>query len=183
MSRGRWPRIARLKEGFRHAFSMQSAHGPLTEAVPKDRKYKMYIEAMCQIKDDKGQWVRWADVRMLRRMVRDSWHRSYTPERTVGHWHYVRRSELEYIVPYIHNADFIFNGSLPYELAVHKKYLWPHMDTIYNMYKNEPKRHDAMIRARRVYNLLNSVLALDDDSCVPGKSLMREYIGGSEYEY
>jgi uridine kinase len=127
--------------------------------------------------------VRWADLRMLRRMVRDSWHRSYSPERTVGHWHYVRRSELEYIVPYIHQADFIFNGSLPYELAILKKYLGPFMDDIWSAYQNEPKRHDAMIRARRVYDLLQSVYALEDDSCVPKKSLMREYIGGSDYEY
>lgn len=163
--------------------SLHGLYGALTASVPAERKYRMYIEAMCQIRDTNGEWVRWADLRMLRRMVRDSWHRSYSPERTVGHWHYVRRSELEYIVPYIHQADFIFNGSLPYELAVLKKYLGPQMTAIFNAFQHEPKRHDAMIRARRVYNLLNSVTALDDDTVVPRRSLMREYIGGSEYTY
>ena len=35
MSRARWPRIARLTKGLRHAFALEGPHGPLTEA---DRK-------------------------------------------------------------------------------------------------------------------------------------------------
>jgi uridine kinase len=163
--------------------SLHGLYGPLTESIPPAQKYKMYIEAMCQTKTVEGEFVRWADLRMLRRMARDSWHRSYTPVRTVGHWHYVRRSELEHIVPYIHEADFIFNGSLPYELPVLKKYLWKYMDEILVAYREDPKRHDADIRARRVYNLLQSVSGLEDDSVVPENSLMREYIGGSIYKY
>ena len=57
------------------------------------------------------------------------------------------------------------------------------MDQIYNAYKNNPKRYDAAIRARRVYELLNNVTAIDDDGIIPRDSLMREYIGGSIYEY
>ncbi len=173
-----------LEEG--QILILDSLHGlyePMTQSVPDSLKFKMYIEAMCQIKDSSGEFVRWADLRMLRRMVRDSWHRSYSPVMTVGHWHYVRRSEMQYIVPFIHTANFIFNGSLPYELCVHKKYLWKYMDEIYSAYANQPRRYDAAIRARRVYNLLNAVTPIDDDSYVPKDSLMREYIGGSIYEY
>jgi len=169
-----------------HILLIDSLHGlfkPMTQSVPEELKYRMYIEALCQIKDPNGEFVRWADLRMLRRMVRDSWARSYSPEMTVGHWHYVRSSELQNIVPYIHEADFIFNGSLPYELPVHKKYLWKYMDQIYHAYKDNPKRYDAAIRARRVYELLNNVTAIDDDNIIPKDSLMREYIGGSIYEY
>ena len=57
------------------------------------------------------------------------------------------------------------------------------MDQIYHSYENHPKRYDAFIRARRVYDLLSSVSALADDSMIPENSLMREYIGGSIYEY
>jgi uridine kinase len=172
--------------GAREILLLDSLHGlyaPMTASIPDELKFKMYIEAMCQIKGTNGEFVRWADLRMLRRMVRDSWARSYSPEMTVGHWHYVRRSELKHIVPYIHTADFVFNGSLPYELAVHKKYLWKYMDQIFSSYNDQPKRYDAFIRARRVYDLLSSVSPIDDDSCIPKNSLMREYIGGSIYEY
>ncbi|OQB21580.1 MAG: Uridine kinase [candidate division BRC1 bacterium ADurb.Bin183] len=163
--------------------SLHGLYEPLTASVPVDVKYKMYIEALCQIKTPDGEFMRWADLRMLRRMVRDSWARSYSPEMTVGHWHYVRKSEMQYIVPFISQANYIFNGSLPYELSVHKKYLWKYMDQIYNAYKDQPKRYDAFIRARRVYELLNAVTPIDDDSCIPRNSLMREYIGGSVYKY
>ena len=174
----------RLKKN--HILLIDSLHGlyePMTQGVPDDLKFRMYIEAMCQVKDATGEFVRWADLRMLRRMVRDSWARRYSPKETVGHWHYVRNSELQYIVPYIQQADFIFNGSLPYELPVHKKHLWHYMDEIYNAYKDNPKRYDAFIRARRVYELLNSITPIDDDNIIPGDSLMREYIGGSIYKY
>ncbi|MBN1902955.1 response regulator SirA, partial [Candidatus Sumerlaeota bacterium] len=94
-----------------------------------------------------------------------------------------RNAELKFIVPFIHEADFIFNGSLPYELPVHKKYLWRFLEQIHQAYKDDPKRYDASIRARRIYELLSYITAIDDDSCIPRKSLMREYIGGSEYKY
>jgi uridine kinase len=163
--------------------SLHGLYGPMTDSIPDECKYKMYIEALCQIKGVNGEFVRWADLRMLRRMVRDSWARRYSPEMTVGHWHYVRNSEMKYIVPFIHKADFVFNGSLPYELPVHKKFLWKYLDSIYQAYKDQPKRYDAFIRARRIYDLLSSVYAIDDDTCIPRDSLMREYIGGSIYEY
>ncbi|MCB2153987.1 response regulator SirA [bacterium] len=163
--------------------SLHGLYEPLTASVPADRIFRMYIEAMCQIKDNNMEFVRWADLRMLRRMVRDSWARAYSPNQTVGHWHYVRRSELQYIVPYLHTADFVFNGSLPYELPVLKRHLWKYMDEIHSTYENEPKRYDASIRARRVHRLLDSITQCDNEECIPEYSLMREYIGGSCYKY
>jgi uridine kinase len=116
-------------------------------------------------------------------MVRDSWHRHYMPVQTVGHWHYVRRSEMKYIVPFIKNVDYIFNGSLPYELTVHKKYLYKYRDEILRAFENEPKRFDAFIRASRIYDLLGSVEEIRDESAIPEDSLMREFVGGSKYKY
>ena len=167
---------------------LDSLHGlyePLTASVSKELKFKFYIEAFCQVRDMKGEYIRWADLRMFRRMVRDSWHRSYNPEMTVGHWHYVRKSEMRHIIPYINTADFILNGSLPYELPVHRKYLDPYLDRIFNMYKDDVKRFDAAIRAKRIYNLLKSIVPItdEDEKAIPANSLLREFIGGSIYKY
>lgn len=165
---------------------LDSLHGlykPMTSSVPDDFKFKLYIEALCQIRDTHGEFVRWADLRMMRRMVRDSWHRHYQPDQTVGHWHYVRRSEMKYIVPFIGSADHIINGSLPYELCVHKKYLFASMANIMQSYKDNPKRLDAYIRAKRVHDLLESIEEIRDETAIPNDSLMREYIGGSIYKY
>ena len=167
---------------------LDSLHGlyePLTASVPKELKFKFYIEALCQVRDTKGEYIRWADLRMFRRMVRDSWHRSYDPEMTVGHWHYVRRSEMRHIIPYVNTADFILNGSLPYELPVYRKYLEPYLDRILNMYKDNVQRFDAAIRATRIYNLLTSIVPItdEDEKSIPSNSLIREFIGGSVYKY
>jgi uridine kinase len=165
---------------------LDSLHGlykPMTSSVPDDFKFKLYIEALCQIRDTRGEFIRWADLRMMRRMVRDSWHRHYQPDQTVGHWHYVRRSEMKYIVPYISQADHIINGSLPYELCVHRKHMFDQMGKIVRDYENSPKRLDAYIRAKRVHDLLESVEPIRDEDAIPRDSLMREYIGGSIYKY
>ena len=163
--------------------SLHGLYPQMTSSIPHDMKFKFYIEALCQIKDSKGEFMRWCDLRMLRRMIRDSWHRSYDPERTVGHWHYVRRSEKRHIVPFINKSDYIFNGALPYELPYHKKYLFKFFDATIKKYENDPQKLDAFMRARRVFEILNETSDAVEDTWVPKNSLMREFIGGSIYHY
>src|SRR3989339_501590 len=162
--------------------SLHGLYDELTKSIPHSMKFKFYIEAICQIRDNEGEFARWSDFRMLRRMVRDSWHRAYKPAQTVGHWHYVRRSEMKYIVPFINKVDYIFNGALPYELPIYKKILIKQFPEIIKIYENDPKKLDAYIRAKRVYKLLSEFEDLDD-SLVPKNSLLREFIGGSTYKY
>jgi uridine kinase len=175
-----------VRLGAQDILLIDSLHGlteAMTESVAPETKFKFYIEALCQIKDADGEMVKFSDWRMIRRMVRDSWHRSYDPIQTVGHWHYVRKSEKRYIVPFIKNADYIFNGALPYELPYHKLKLAGYLDRLPEAFKGDPKRSDADIRARRVHRLLSSVTVAPDDGPVPADSLLREFIGGSRYKY
>lgn len=163
--------------------SLHGLYNEMTSSIPNEIKFKFYIEAICQIRDSKGEFARWSDLRMLRRMVRDSWHRAYDPARTVGHWHYVRRSEMKYIVPFINKVDYVFNGALPYELPFHKKYLFDYFPAIIERYDKDPKKVDAYIRAKRVYDLLSEFETPQDDSIIPKNSILREFIGGSDYKY
>ncbi|OGS20457.1 MAG: hypothetical protein A2252_10510 [Elusimicrobia bacterium RIFOXYA2_FULL_39_19] len=163
--------------------SLHGLYEKMTSSIPLDYKFKFYIEALCQVKDDAGEFVRWADLRMLRRMVRDSWHRGYDPDKTVGHWHYVRRSEMKYIVPFISQVDYLFNSALAYELPVYKKHLFKIFPEIIKKYEPDPKKTDAYIRAKRVYELLMQVEEIKDESIIPENSLIREFIGGSSYKY
>ena len=50
-------------------------------------------------------------------------------------------------------------------------------------YKDNPKRQDAYIRAKRVFDLLDSVKEWSDEEVIPKDALIREYIGGSIYKY
>ena len=163
--------------------SLHGLYGPMTESVPAEKKFKLYIESLCQIKNEDGEFLRWTDVRLLRRMVRDSWHRSYNPQQTLEHWHYVRRSEIQHIIPFLGTVDHIVDGSLAYELPVYKKHLFHNFGPWLSLYKDDPKRQDAYIRAKRVHDMLAQFHAWENEDVIPKDVLIREYIGGSIYKY
>jgi uridine kinase len=50
-------------------------------------------------------------------------------------------------------------------------------------YDHDPLREDAADRAKRVYGLLCQVGEPGAEAAIPGDSLLREFIGGSTYEY
>jgi uridine kinase len=155
----------------------------MTRGVDDKRKFKLYIESLLQMKGPDGRFVRWTDLRLMRRMVRDATHRSYNPQQTLEHWHYVRSSEMRNIIPYVNKTDYIVNSGLPYELPIMRVRLLGHFEQWVEQYKDDPLREDAFMRAERVYHLLKSVTPLEDDSAIPPDSLLREFIGGSCYEY
>lgn len=163
--------------------SLHGLYAKMTDSVPAEKKFKLYIESLCQIKNDQGEFLRWTDVRLLRRMVRDSWHRSYNPRQTLEHWHYVRRSEIQHIIPFVGTVDHIIDGSLAYELPVYKNHLFKYFPDFVRDYKDNAKRQDAFIRAKRVHDFLAALHTWEDETVIPKNVLIREYIGGSIYKY
>ena len=109
---------------------IDSLHGlfpDMTRSVPEEMKFRLYIETLSQIKGADGRYIRWADIRMLRRVVRDMQFRNYTPRSTIRHWHLVRRAELRYIVPELRHAHALVNSFLPYELPIMKARVEKHL--------------------------------------------------------
>ncbi|GAF89998.1 unnamed protein product, partial [marine sediment metagenome] len=88
-----------VMEGL-HAF-----YQPMTAGIPGEIQFRVYIETICQLQDGADNFIPWTDIRLLRRMVRDNLQRNYTPIKTLGHWHYVRQAEKEFIVPFIGQAE------------------------------------------------------------------------------
>jgi len=175
-----------MQIGPRDIILIDSLHGlyaDMTRSVDDELKFKLYIEPLLQMKDTNGKFVRWTDLRLMRRMERDATHRAYDPQQTLEHWHYVRKSELRHIVPYINTTDYIVASGLPYELPVMRARLFDQFEKWVEQYEGDPLREDAFTRARRVYNLLKSITPVEDDSPIPPDSLLREFIGGSCYEY
>lgn len=154
----------------------------LTRSVPQTKKFRIYIESMNIVRDINGHPTRWADIRMLKRMLRDSKHRGYSMERTLSHWPYVRKGELKHIIPYIFSTEAVINSGLPYELPVLNKVIgeeFPDNDYI-NQLKSD-QRLDAYVRGKRTRALLDAVEPFPDLDLVPGTSPIREFIGDSEY--
>jgi uridine kinase len=165
---------------------IDSLHGffsAMTRSIPDSAKFKLYIETLGQLRGPDGSFMRWADNRLLRRMIRDKQFRNLQPIETLTHWHYVRRSELKNIIPYTKKTDFIVNSALPYELPILKARLFRTIARARQRHHDDPRRLDASIRANRVYDLLKPLKSVADDSCVPPDSLLREFIGGSRYTY
>lgn len=163
--------------------SLHGLYTGMTECVPAKNKFRLYIETLGQLRSASGEFMRWADHRLMRRMIRDSWHRNHRPEETITHWHYVRKSELQYIIPYNASVDFLVNSAMPYEIPILKHKLFRYFPAAMEQFRDHSKRQDAYIRARRVFDLLDPLTAWEDDTIVPGTSLLREFIGGSQYRY
>jgi uridine kinase len=163
--------------------SLHGLYEDMTSSVPDEHKFKVYLEPLLQMKSSQGRYVRWTDIRLLRRMLRDAAYRAYDPTKTLLHWHYVRSSEMRHIIPNINQANYIINSGMPYELSIYKPKLFDNFKTWTKEYENDPLRMDAFTRAERVYQVLDEIVSLEDDSIVPPDSVIREFIGGSSYEY
>jgi len=163
--------------------SLHGLYGPMTEGVPDEHKFRLYIETLLQMKGPDGRFIRWTDLRLMRRMLRDWMHRAYDPQQTLEHWHYVRSSELRNIIPHVNMADYIVNSALPYELPIMRSRLIDRFARWAELYRDDPQRQDAFLRAKRVYELLQAVTPVEDESAIPPTSLLREFIGGSAYSY
>ena len=135
------------------------------------------------MKDNDGKYIRWTDLRLIRRMLRDASFRAYDPRRTLEHWHYVRSSEMRHIIPNITESDYIINTGLPYELPIYAARMVNSFQNWVEEYRDNPLRQDAFTRASRVFDLLNQITPVSDESLIPSDSILREFIGGSCYQY
>jgi uridine kinase len=153
---------------------IEGIHGlneAVSSSVPRDEKMKIYISALTPLSIDDYNRIPTTDMRLLRRMVRDSLFRSHDALTTIRNWHKVREGEEKYIFPFSEEADILFNTTLIYELAVFKKYAYPLLEHIS---PEEPEYTVAM----RLKNMLNVVEPIDDEA-IPNNSIIREFIGNS----
>jgi uridine kinase len=175
-----------IKIGPNDLILIDSLHGlypGITLSVADEQKFRVYLEPLLQMKGTDNEYIRWSDLRLIRRMLRDAVHRAYDPRQTLEHWHYVRSSEMHNIIPRIHEADFIVNTGMPYELPIYAHKMLDQFAQWELDYTDNPLREDAYERARRVHALLRIVTPVEDDSIIPLDSVIREFIGGSCYDY
>ena len=165
--------------------SLHGLYPAMTQDVGDEHKFQLYIETLLQMKGPDGRMIRWTDLRLMRRMVRDASFRAYDPQRTLEHWHYVRSSEMRNIISYVNTTNYIINGALSYELPVMRRRLLERFEQWSKEYEGDPLRVDAYTRARRVSQLLKAVAPIEakDEEAIPPTSHLREFIGGSCYEY
>ncbi len=146
----------------------------LTYAVPKEKKYKIYISALMQMNIDEHNYIPTTDVRLLRRIVRDARTRGYSAQETIGRWDSVRRGEEKNIFPFAESADVVMNSALIYEPAVIKPYAEPLLFSV-------PRDSAEYVEAKRLLKFLDYILTVPSED-VPANSLVREFIGGGCFD-
>ena len=147
----------------------------LTRGVADELKFRIYLNALTQLVLDSCNRLSATDTRLLRRLVRDYNFRGCSPLKTFALWPNVVAGERKWIYPYQGRADAVFNSSLDYELAVLKSYA--------ALLLNQVKPWDAaFLEARRLSGILHNVTHAKAD-VVPGDSILRETIGGSQLSY
>lgn len=147
----------------------------LTEFIPANNKFKIYISPFSQINIDYNNPINLTDLRLLRRIVRDLQFRNTSPEKTLSMWPSVRRGEYRWIYPFIESANYIYNSELTYELCVLKRYAL-------NALKHIPNDSEHYIQANRLIKFLKYFKEINQ-YLVPCNSLLREFIGKSVFEH
>lgn len=143
----------------------------LTSSLDENNIFKIYISALTQLNLDNHNRISTADVRRVRRIVRDSLSRGKNAEETLLMWPSIKKGEEKNIFVYQEEADVMFNSTLVYELCVLKKKALEELDKVVA----DSSVYDEVKRLKAFLGFFDEI----DKGLVPENSILREFIGGS----
>ena len=169
----------------KHAILLvEGLHGlnpQLLEKIGRDKVTTIYVQALTPLNIDFNHRFPTSDLRLIRRIIRDSHFRGIPTRETIKRWTFARANETRNVFPYMHNADMFFNSALVYELPVlyiQAKVLLseaacPIMENV------TEEGLEITKEASRLLALMDLFYPLSPEK-VPKNSVIREFIGGSE---
>ena len=170
------PRV-RLRPG--DVLMLEGIHGlnpQLLGDIPGEGQlYRIFIHPATTLPFDRLSRVSATDLRLLRRIVRDRHQRGWSAADNIQRWPSVQAGERRHIFPYQGEADAVFDSSLIYEPAVLKVFAERYLLEV-------PLDHPAFATAHRLRLLTDRFVSIYPDH-VPPTSIIREFIGGSGFEY
>ena len=147
----------------------------LTAHVPQEQIFRIYASALTTIRLDAHNYIPTTDNRLLRRIIRDYKYRGVSAEDTIRRWPSVRKGENRWIFPFQENADAMFNTAMLFELAVIKSQAEPLLEQV-------PENCDEHAEAYRLLKFLHYIKPIPETQ-IPPTSLLREFLGGSSFNY
>ncbi|MBR5964223.1 MAG: nucleoside kinase [Bacteroidaceae bacterium] len=147
----------------------------LTEQIPDESKYKIYISTFTGISLDNHNIIPTGDNRLLRRIIRDYNKGAFTARETISQWPSVCDGEERWILPYQETADVMFNSALLVEFAVLRNHAEPILASV-------PKNCPEYSEAHRLLKFIHYFIPVSDKE-IPPTSLLREFVGGSSFKY
>lgn len=147
----------------------------LTAQIPEEQIFRVYASALTTILLDYHNYIPTTDNRLLRRIIRDHKYRGVTAQETIRRWPSVRKGENRWIFPFQENADDMFNSAMLFELAVIKSQAEPLLEQV-------PENCPEYAEAYRLRKFLSYIHPIPEDQ-IPPTSLLREFLGGSSFNY
>ena len=147
----------------------------LTQQIPDEQIFRVYASALTTILLDNHNYIPTTDNRLLRRIIRDYKYRGVSARETIHRWPSVRKGENRWIFPFQENADAMFNSAMLFELAVIKSQAEPLLEQV-------PENCEEYAEAYRLLKFLHYIKPIPETQ-IPPTSLLREFLGGSSFEY
>ncbi|MGN0198701.1 MAG: nucleoside kinase [Candidatus Cryptobacteroides sp.] len=160
------------KLGERSVVLLEGIHAlnpRLTDKVPEQKKYKIFINAITSISLDSHNCIPTSDNRLLRRIVRDYLKGAFSVRESIANWPNVRRAEVKWIYPFQEEADVLFNSTYLVEFAALRSKAERILSTV-------PKNCSEYTEAARLLKFLHCFLPVSDKD-IPATSLIRSFIG------
>jgi uridine kinase len=138
--------------------------------------YRLYVSALNTLNIHDHLPLSTSDHRLIRRLVRDHLFRGYSFSETIKRWPDVMENEYHSIFPFQESAHAIFNSALIYEIAVFAHYAPAILDPA------KAENEDVKQQVLRINSILNLLKPINPHD-IPPTSVLREFIGGSSFEY
>jgi uridine kinase len=128
---------------------------------------------MSPVSLDGETWIPTYVHRLLRRMSRDFRTRGKSPQQTIAGWEDVREGEVKWIEPFRDQADAQFDTSMLYELPAIRYAVETALQSV-------PAVAEEYKIAEKLLYYLSFFEGLEA-SYIPRTSILREFIGGSQF--
>ena len=168
----------RLRLGENEILVVEGIHAlnpELTSLIPEEQIFRVYASALTTLLLDNHNYIPTTDNRLLRRIIRDHKYRAVTAQETIRRWPSVRAGENKWIFPFQETADAMFNTAMLFELAVIKGQAEPLLEQV-------PENCPEHAEAYRLLKFLRYIKPIPDTQ-IPPTSLIREFLGGSSFQY
>jgi uridine kinase len=168
----------RMRLGENEILVVEGIHAlnpELTSEIPDEQIFRVYASALTTVLLDNHNYIPTTDNRLLRRIIRDHKYRAVSARETIRRWPSVRAGENKWIFPFQENADAMFNTAMLFELAVIKSQAEPLLEQV-------PENCPEHAEAYRLLKFLRYIKPIPETQ-IPPTSLLREFLGGSSFEY
>lgn len=114
-------------------------------------------------------------IRLMRRLMRDRLFRGRKTEDIIRAFKSVEMGEVRYIMPYKGNASINIDTFMSFETAVYSNQLLPHLHEV-------AKDFELYDMVEELIEFMECVTPLPS-SVIPATSIVREFVGGSAFNY